>query len=64
MKCSIEGSTGVVLSDFKKEERPGVTTVTAPWAMSADILVSVPRDVDSFVRVERPRRTPTVGFFL
>lgn len=33
MKCSTEGSTGVVLSDFKKEDSPGVTTVTTPWAM-------------------------------
>jgi hypothetical protein len=33
MKCSMEGSTGVVLSERRKDERPGVTTTGAPCAM-------------------------------
>lgn len=32
MRCSTEGSTGVLLSDLRKVERPGAWIV-APWAM-------------------------------
>lgn len=33
IKCSTEGSTGVVLSDLRNVDRPGACIV-APWAMS------------------------------
>ena len=32
MKCSTEGSTGVVLSDLRNVDRPGAC-IAAPWAM-------------------------------
>ena len=35
VKCSTEGSTGVVLRDLRKDDRPGAT-VTAPWAIMSE----------------------------